>query len=147
MTEKRQRVTDILNDYWEELRGNKAYPSIDEIDKNKLAEVWEDTFLIEVFPLVMGSGYRFLHKGKNIGDDYHSEAGKYIKNLVIGFLDNASDRYEKVIKEQKPLREENIFETDNTKLKYRQILLPLGNSDKGEITGIIGGMRFLKEVK
>jgi len=47
---------------------------------------------------------------------------------------------------KRPVQNDAIFRAKETEgvVKYRQILLPLGPDDEGEVTAIIGGMRYIK---
>lgn len=143
---RRRRLTDVLLERWEEVRGNKRFPSLGDIDESILRRegVWDDSFIIEVFPLVIKSGYRIKYIGKNLGEKFElNNSGKFVKNLVLSFLETSSEKYEKVLHKQKPVIEEaEIKGRDGFDgIKYRQILLPLGDGEK--ITHILGGMRFL----
>ncbi len=136
----------MLLEYWEGVKGNEKFPSLGDIDENILRRegVWDDAFIIEVFPLVIKSGYRIKYTGKNLGEKFElNNSGKFVKNLVLSFLETSSEKYEKVLQKQKPVIEEaEIKGRDGFDgIKYRQILLPLGDGEK--INHILGGMRFL----
>ncbi|MDB2414715.1 hypothetical protein N9W34_02980 [Rickettsiales bacterium] len=146
---KHNRITEILYDAWDKARGTRVFPEPDDIDKSIISEVWDDSFIIKIIPLISEYGFSFEYRGKNLSPEHiHSETGLYIKNLITGFLETETERYTKVVKSKKPLIEENIYKAANGGvIKYRQILLPLGNTNKDEacVEKIIGGMRFLIE--
>lgn len=145
-----KRITDILFKHWNKARGDRLFPSKSDIDEFALKNdgIFDDVFIIEVFPLVQSNGYRFIYTGENLGSEFTKDAsGKFVKNIVTGFLDRSSDKYNIVSEQKRPLQEEEVYTSPDTgaTIKYRQILLPLGPNDDGEIDTIIGGMRFVRE--
>jgi len=96
---------------------------------------------------VNSNGYRFSYTGKNLGKELSKDVkDKFVKNLVVGFLENKSDKYNMVAEQKRPVQKEEVFKTsEGSVIKYRQILLPLGPDDEEAVSSIIGGMRYLKE--
>jgi hypothetical protein len=142
---KKRRITDVLYNHWDSARAGKLFPAYEDIKPEQLKHVWEDAFVLKVMPLITGYGFSVVHQGKNFGDDFirHS-TGFYIKNMITGFFETASDLYKKVVESQEPYRSEEIYTAESgEQLKYRQIILPLGDAESGKVTHIIGGMRFL----
>jgi hypothetical protein len=143
-----KRLTDILFKHWNKVRGERMFPAQTDIDEFELKQlgVWDDIFIVEIYPLVQSNGYRFVYTGKNLSKDFiRDPSGKFIKNVVTGFLDSSASMYDMVYEHKRPLQEEEEYtspETGST-IKYRQILLPLGLSDEGDVNAIIGGMRFI----
>lgn len=142
-----KRLTDVLFKHWNHVRGNRLFPSRKDIDEFFLQKegVWDDVFIIEVYPLVQSNGYRPLYTGKNVGKNATKDgSGKFIKNMVTGFMELSIDKYNMVAEQKRPLQEEEVYTSPETgvTIKYRQILLPLGPDDDGEIDAIIGGMRY-----
>ena len=147
---KQQRLTDILFDHWNNVRGERLFPSRGQIDEFFLQKkgVWDDVFIIDVHPLVQSNGYNAVYSGKNLKQEFVKDvSGKWVKNLVMGFLDNASDKYNIVAEQKRPLQEDEVFTSPETGviIKYRQILLPLGPRDDEPVNVIIGGMRLVHE--
>ncbi len=145
----RNRLTDILLDYWEEVRGDRRYPPFDEFDKKKLGSVWDNVFIISVTYLTGGTHPVFHNEyiGKNLDHEWlKNNSGKYVRELVVGMLDSVYEKYNNIINGCEPLYEENAFQNKEGKaLKYRQVLLPFGDHDAGEVTHIVGGMRFIAD--
>ncbi len=144
-----KRITDVLFEHWNEVRGERMFPSKDKIDEFDLQQkgVWDDVFVIEVFPLVQSNGYRFIYTGKNLGNEFnHEDSGQVIKNLIMDFLQSSNDKYNIVAEHKRPFQEEKTYKIDEAGgiIKYRQILLPLGPGDDEPVDVIIGGMRFIR---
>ncbi len=145
-----RRLTDYLTDYWKGKRGSRGFPELKEIDVDELESKFaKDVFLIEIVPTVTMNITKTLYLGKNLNSEFKKDSsGVHIKNLVVRFLETPMDAYNKVIESKKPL-EQNIEIPckEIADLCYRQILLPLGDSEKGEVKGILGGMRYKKGKK
>jgi hypothetical protein len=148
-TYKSRRITDILLNHWNDARGERMFPSKEQINELELQKdgVWGDIFIIDIFPLIASNGYRFSYMGQNIGHEFSNEVpGKFVKNIVVGFLENTSEKYNMVAEQKRPVQQEEIFKShDGMVIKYRQILLPLGPDDDSPVTSIIGGMRYIVE--
>ena len=145
---KKKRLSDILFDHWNKVRGERLFPSIDEIDEFYLKEkgVWDDVFIVGVYPLVQSNGYNITYSGANLSqENIKDNSGKWVKNLVTGILDNATDKYNMVAEQKRPFNEDEVYTSPETgvTIKYRQILLPLGPADNEPVANIIGGMRLM----
>ena len=145
--EDNRRLTDYLTDYWNEKRGKKAFPELSDIDIEEFEPKFaRDSFLIELIPTVTMNITKTLYLGSNLNSEFKKDSsGVHIKNLVVRFLETPMDAYNKVVETKKPL-EQNIEIPckEIADLRYRQILLPLGDADKEEVKGILGGMRYKK---
>lgn len=143
-----KRITDILFKHWNKARGERMFPAREDIDEFAIKQdgIWDDVFIIDVFPMIQSNGYRFSYTGANLNKDYFKDgSGKFVKNIVVGFLESSNSKYDSVFEQKRPLQEEEEYTSSETgiTIKYRQILLPLGRSDEGDVTSIIGGMRFI----
>ena len=139
-----RRVTEQLLEYWTSIKGDKKYPSLGDVDEKKLAKIWNDSFVVEVFPLVFGYGHRFLHKGKNLSEEFtYDISGHFIKNTIIDFLENSNDQYVKIIESGEIIHTEKVFDIKGHAVKFRQILLPLGDEESGVVDAVLGAMRFV----
>jgi hypothetical protein len=149
-TEQNQarRLTDQLQDYWDELRGSRNFPEKSDVNiKNLDKTIQNDCFIADVTPSVSKHNIKLDYLGNNLNSKYEQdEHGIYIRNLVVTFLETPRETYEKVIASKQPLMQSDEIDLNNgQKLKYRQILLPLGSNKDGEVTAILGGMRYKKD--
>ncbi|MDA0781294.1 MAG: PAS domain-containing protein [Rickettsiales bacterium] len=150
MTEEQKnyrRLTDYLKEYWDEKRGKRNFPELKEIDINEFdVQFSKDIFLIELVPTITMNIAKTIYLGKNLNTEFKKDSsGVHIKNLIVRFLETPMDAYNKVVETKKPLIHNiEIPCKEIATLCYRQILLPLGDAEKGDIKGILGGMRYKK---
>ena len=143
--ETSRRLTDYLHDYWKLKKAKAAFPKFEDINIDDIdLEYRNDCFLIEIEPKVTLNITKMIFLGKNLNTEFKQDkSGVHIKNLVVRFLETPLDHYNKVIESKKPLIQNvEIPSKEDPNLMYRQILLPLGNAEKGDVRGILGGMRY-----
>lgn len=135
-----RRITEQLILYWQKLRSERAFPDIDDIDKDEISDLLDDCFIVK-FEFINSA---LVHSFKFIGDNISDIAGESIpKEQALSFIsNNLASQYSRVFETKKPLIEEAEFKNLNNKtIKYRQILLPIG-SEADKVTHILGGVRF-----
>lgn len=142
-----KRLTDYLRHYWDEKRGKKDFPALEDMDIQDLSSDFRrDCFLLEIIPTVTRFSVRTLFAGENLREEYvKDDSGVHIRHLVLRFLETPGQHYETVCKTRKPL-EQNIElpGREGTLIRYRQILMPVGDPETKAVTGILGGMRYKK---
>lgn len=138
MTE--QRITDALKTYWEELKGTDKFPSEKQINSNDIEKIWENCFLVRVD----GDNkfaYEFL--GKSIIEAYADEnVGEHIvEDQLYPESPGIVNKFVEATETEEPLFYEGVFiNKNNIDIKFRKILLPLG--ENGKVKHLIGGMRW-----
>lgn len=142
---RHNRITDKLRDYWNELRGSRAYPSEREIDPRALDSIWPACFLIDIRKeddSQMHFHYEYL--GDELLHAYGEDIGKeQVSVLIAPNKQRMIDKIHEVVKTGEPLEDESEFVNVNSVLiKYRKIFLPLGDADKGEVNYVFGGIRW-----
>ena len=138
------RFHERLQDYWDKLRAGRPFPAEREVNPDDLAEVWPSCFLISIDDVTRRLGYRYSYLGDALvaayGDDLHSPDVSALLTAV-GNTPMAK-RFDEVVKERKPVMDENQFTNSNKlNIRYRSCMLPLGDKD-GEVTHILGCMRW-----
>ncbi|QGR02708.1 PAS domain-containing protein [Ehrlichia ruminantium] len=140
-----RRAIKILFSYWNELRADKAFPSIEEIDPEEITDIWPYCFIIEVREN-SEEKYHCTYIGEAAKDLYKSDIKVYAEsqNIKLFFpqvIENLFDYLESVLENQEPIIDESETEgADGNYIKIRECLLPLGNNGKiTHIIGVIGG--------
>jgi hypothetical protein len=130
--------------YWEQLRGQRPFPSEHEISPEALGPVWRSCFLISLDDVTRRMGYRYTYLGQELVEAYGTDmqnpdvAGK----LLFEPGSPMSRRFDQVVREQKPVSDDGHFVNLNKlHIRYRACMLPLGNDKRG-VTHILGCMRW-----
>ncbi|MDB2414675.1 PAS domain-containing protein [Rickettsiales bacterium] len=141
--DRKNRITDIILDHWNELRDVRKFPSESELDLGHLSSIWDNCFLVQTRDVLTKENYNYTYLGKNIIDAY----GRDLTNMSIMALaseqaDHISFKYEEVIRTGTFMYDEGEFlNAKKMKVKYRQVLVPLGD-DNCHVQSILGGMRY-----
>lgn len=146
-----RRITNRLYQYWQELRAaNSAplkeptgLPALEQINPEEIIDLWDSCFILEVKEMDGESiGYRYQYLGKKLegmhdGDTVHDDS-----NTIQTLKERKLALYEIVIDTKQPCIDESEFvNLDGDLVKYRKILLPLGDKE-GRVHHILGGTRF-----
>lgn len=141
---KEQRVVQVLEAYWNELRGDRPFPSDEEIDAEEIESIWEYCFLIQVdrsLPIEQQCKYVYIGKStiEAYGDDF---TGKTVYDtLMTPAGGDILERLNEVFEKQKPVVVESEFARDgDIVIKYRMCFMPLGKD--GTVDHVIGAMRW-----
>ena len=142
------RITTRLKHYWDIARGDKFFPSEKDIKPSEIQEIWHNCFIVKADNSCKKEDYVYKHLGHNIikayGSDLTGLAVHAIANVEASHL---ADKYELVLARKTfVMHEDELNLPGNEILKYRQILLPLGNNGIN-ITAILGGMSYKIEKK
>ncbi len=141
---KAMRFHERLNEYWDVLRGDRLFPSENEIDPDDLMDIWPACFLISIDDVTRRLGYRYSYLGESLVEAYGDDISNPDVALKLVSSANAPmiNKFDEVRKTKAPVIDESEFV--NLKLlniRYRTCLLPLG-TNQSDITHIIGCMRW-----
>ncbi len=137
-----RRITEQVLAYWNDLKGDKAFPSFNDITPEGMEDLWPDCFVLKVFfPHSMArrpNDYEFIYLGENVIPLF----GEEINNpKALPFPEKVIATYQDVVDTRSAITDDGEFENmRNERVKYRQILLPLGPEDE-MIDHILGGIR------
>jgi hypothetical protein len=139
-TGKERRIVNVVAEHWGDIKGDKLWPSRDEIDTAEIIESWQYCFIIEV----KEQGYTYENAGEKATEFYGFEKGMCIDDkhsidapfLRLYKIDAVIEKFDAVVENGSPIAEQEESES----VKMRQILLPLGKKDK--ITHILGVITF-----
>ena len=142
------RLTGHLEELWEEKRGDKLFPSLESIinildeDKSLLNSI----FILETSMQLGRHAFSIKHIGEDIIELYKDPSGdKTPARLINNFLEANKRNLERVVTTKaKIINNIEIHLGVEQNLKYRQILLPLGDATTDTVNAILGGMRCKK---
>jgi hypothetical protein len=135
---ERRLVLRLLG-YWQQLRGDRSYPALSEIDQAAIAADWPDCVLIE--RREPNSSSIFRHVGQHLlPPDWASPEGQPMADTPKGtLLQPATAFMAMVLTKEVPVSIGGQYETINKgPVLYRAILMPL-SSDGRTIDGLFGG--------
>lgn len=137
------RMTNKLVDYWNELKGDRDFPSELDINPSDIANIWDNCFLIKNEKASGdGDGYKYTFLGQGLINAYGDDISQEEVNILVQpnkarFI----EKVEETIETKKPVVDESEFVNAHSVLiKYRKIYLPLGEDD--DVTHVMGGMRW-----
>ncbi|MGN7618611.1 MAG: PAS domain-containing protein [Ehrlichia sp.] len=141
-----RRAIRILFAYWNQLRDNKIFPQIQQIEPEEITEIWPHCFIIEVKNDIDNQKYNCTYIGEKAMQLYRSDLKVYAEsqNITLFFpqvIENLFDHLESVVENLEPIIDESETESaDGNYIKIRQCLLPLGNNNEvTHIIGVVGG--------
>jgi hypothetical protein len=144
-----RRLSVRLLDYWNELRGDKRYPSPDDIHFETVPELAEFGFTMSI---AGGDGAPKIHY---LGSALRDHINMFRDGEIVGETDNkplslalndAIRRYADVTEREGPVAfESNSFDVPGTQFAYRAIILPFSRDD-AHIDFILGAIRYKEKL-
>ncbi len=124
----------LLN-YWEQQRGDRDYPSLDDINPAAIGEIWPYCFLLDV------EHYRTFPYFQYLGPGLAKYSGIFLggqRDWSFTLLKKAVCHFREALERGAPvLVEEELTQYDNQKLLLRSVLLPL-SADQVTIDHLLG---------
>ena len=142
-SEMHHRSHEILQDYWDKIRGDKLMPTEGEIDPDELGDIWPSCFLICIDDVTRRVGYRYSYMGDKLIEAYGDDISnpEVAERLISTGSLPIIKKFDEVILEQKPIIDESEFvNLKGLNIRYRTCILPLGQA--GKITHLLGCMRW-----
>jgi len=137
-----RRMINRLAAYWEELRGDRHFPSLTDIDHARLEEVKSTCFVLDVGAAVDQPVIRFV--GEILSENGTiAQAGDSVASIAKRSLfGRISEHYLECVANGAPVGIEAEYDSDNGEtILYRGVVLPF--SDDGEtIDFVVGAINF-----
>ena len=136
-----KRITNIILDHWENIKGGKKYPSEKDLNPAILEGILDSCFLVNAEGILDGE-YKYKFLGKNIMNAYGSDLIDGVDQHKESPLAYASMAKKCLTTGQTVLDSGQFKNKHGSVVKYRICVVPL-SSDGIKIDAIFGGMRFL----
>jgi len=138
-----RRLTRILQEYWNTLRGDLSFPSEKDVQPKFIRSIWENCFVVEANNASRREDYKYKYLGKNIIAAYGQDLTGLAHNALISAEASLlADEFEKILAFKRPVFSEGMLHNQHKQeVRYRQVLLPLGENGI-HITAILGGMSY-----
>ena len=135
---RERRLVMRLLAYWEEVRGDRKFPPLADIDPRAIDDMWPHCFVLDV---VAGVDYPIFHY---LGPALAKYSGVYLSGRSVAetphqtLLDRATFHFRQVLKTGMPIASDDEFERfDGVRIIYRSIVLPLSD-DQETINYLLG---------
>ena len=137
-----RRLVLRIEDYWNYLRGDRAFPSTTDIDPVELDDDWCDCFVM--FPsdppedaTFMFIGPRLLQNAR-LPENWSKDVERHVRDCPAGSMIARSVQYVGPVLEQRvPVTVTEVFQENGQEVRLRATLFPL-SSDGQEIDAILG---------
>ena len=138
-----RRTSLILLQYWNELRDERPMPREDEIDPDRLSEIWGHCFLLQIRDVKHVKDYNYTYLGPTLINAYNDGTlDRFNGKMVAPEANRVSHLFEQVIQDKDPLIDEGEYVNPVGRVvKFRQSMLPLAGPD-GTVESILGGAWF-----
>ena len=138
-----RRGTVQLIRYWESLRGNRHFPSEDDIDFDVLAPLWDDCFLVHMQDIATAGGrYAYTYVGKSIITAYGVDMTGEEVPFITPQADKLRHHLPLVLQARGPIENASEFiNGEGVCIKYRQCMVPFARDDE-HIDAVLGLMRM-----
>lgn len=140
MSGTEQRLTFRLLSYWNRIRENQEFPSLQKVNISEIAELWHYTFTIEVSP----DG---LHSFQFFGQELINLTGENLTGELVerameqALISNLIGFYDKVLTQRAPVSESSQFYLEGKELRYRSLVVPFSD-DGTTINYLLGTTNF-----
>ena len=144
VSNERRLVLRIL-DYWEFLRGERRFPSPDDVNPVDLPEDWLNCVLIDTSG--PQEAWEFLHVGEGYSGLGSAVAPglKWISSEKDSFVGLTTSYIPKVLERLIPISISGEIERAGECIRYRSILLPL-SADGEQVTAVLGAANRSEQV-
>lgn len=141
-TEDSKRGHERLIAYWDQLKGERAFPEEKDIHVEAIADLWESCFLLNT-QKEGDDGFHYEFMGPSLIEAYGSDlTGMKHDENTEPHITSILDSFAKVVSDKTYIVDESEFtNTSGQLVKYRACLIPFGESPD-TVKYIIGLMRW-----
>ena len=142
----KQRINEILQEYWDSLKKGGEYPDESEVDPDALAEIWDHCFLVKVEHENIERPYEYVYLGESLiraygGDDVTEK--DVAETLVYPSDKSLLHKFKEVVDSRQPVEEDSEFtNASDMVIKFRSNMLPLSHGGEEGVAFILGGMKW-----
>jgi hypothetical protein len=140
-----RRVSNQLEKFWNELRGDQEIPFERDLDISELEELWPYCFIIEITAKDDGeTNYMYSYIGESIIEAYGDDlTGKSVyAHLIAPYTEDLLQKFGEVSTTKKPIADDSEFvNLQGALIRYRQGLVPFAYPD-GSVGYILGAMKW-----
>lgn len=141
-----KRLTTRLISYWEQIKADAPYPSIQQLNPSALDDIWDNCLALAAQPAVNNKRpYTYVHCGQTISQAIGKDLRGQTMTTNMKFFPGAKiiKRIDEVMGQNAgtPLLDDGQFVNDQNKVvKYRACLLAFGAN--GVVTHVLIGVSW-----
>ncbi len=141
LEEERKNI--LLIKHWEYIKGSRNLPSEDDIETDKLADIWDNCFLIQFRDIDSVESCNYTYLGQNVINAYENQRIPFsVAGLVNLDAVHLREEFRQVRENVSPMISKGDHKVpDGYIIRYHQCLLPL-SFDNNIVHSIIGRMGF-----
>ncbi len=143
---ERRMVLQMLA-HWRELRGDRTFPSFEDVDPLAIPDIWANVFVIDL------EGYLDDPLFRLAGESFAASTGSPLRNIRISevpensLAEQSVSYYREVIERGVPISRGGEFtKSDGTIVLYRGVILPMSD-DGATISGLLGAANCREPAK
>lgn len=133
--EAERRLSLQILSYWNEVRGNRAFPALDDISGEHIPDLWPWCFILDTQKDHPTPHFHYL--GSNIA----KYSGIFLSgkdDWRLTLLDKAAEHLKETLNAREPLLlESDLVRFDGKRIAFRSIMLPL-SEDQERVTHVLG---------
>lgn len=137
---RERRISLILLQYWNQLRGNRPFPNEDEIEPEQLASIWEHCFVLQLRDLFSMDDYNYTYLGPEIVRPYREGILDPSTTIMVSPKANQiAASFKQVAETLDPLLDEGeCLSLKGDIVRFRQCMMPIGAAN-GRVHAVLGG--------
>lgn len=135
------RINELLQLYWQELKGNRPLPLEHEVSAEALKDIWNSCFLV----VKRHGSFAYEYLGTDLLDAYGDDlTGKEITEaLLYPHPKSLFEAFQAVSTTALPAMDEGEFTNARGQVvKYRSCVLPLAAQGGDGVAFLLGGMKW-----
>ena len=139
-----QRLTFRLLSYWNRIRGERAMPSLMDVNIQEILELWYFSFTIDL----RDPDHRFQYFGSKLTDIFNEDYTGWSLQEAINtdiIVNNTIGFYPRAVDKREPVMEAASFFSEGDEVRYRSLIVPL--SSDGETVDFLIGTTNYKHFK
>ncbi|WP_193369235.1 PAS domain-containing protein [Pelagibius marinus] len=137
-----RRLIERVEEYWNYLRRDRAFPSTADIDPVELGDDWCDCFVMSPSQPPEDAAFLFigprLLENARLPESWSKDAERHVRDCPPGSMIARSVRYvDHVLQQRIPVKVSEVFEERDEEVRLRGTLFPL-SSDGERIDAVLG---------
>lgn len=136
------RIHELLEQYWQSIRGQRKLPRESDIRPEELQEIWSSCFLVSARA---NGSFAYSYLGDALVEAYGDDiTGREItETLLYPHPKSLTNTFRAVVEQSVPVTDESEFtNSKGANIKYRSCVMPLAGQQGDDVRFLLGGMKW-----